>query len=346
MSQRNETPALLLSLVITAGLLAGGFWFFTQQRPNFNLGQNQSSGSQSTANISVPSSGNTFEQVQNVPTGLFSYGGSTSWAPIRLSVDSALQSARPGYRLRYVDPAGRPPSSTLGIKMLLDGQLDFAQSSRPITDQEYQQAQQRGFALEQVPIAIDGLAVAVNPNLNVSGVTLDQLKGIYTGRITNWNQVNGPNLPIVAFSRDAQSGGTVELLVEQVLGGQSLGSTVQIVPTTTQALQKVNSTPGGIYFASAPEVVSQCGVKSIAVGRTPDKLIPPYQEPLVTQCGNQRNRLNAKAFQSGEYPMTRNLFVIVKKNAPQQQAGEAYANLLLSAQGQDAIEKAGFIRIR
>jgi phosphate transport system substrate-binding protein len=346
MSQKNETPALVLSLVITAGLLAGGFWFFSQQRPTSNSAQDQPSGAQPTANNSGPSSGTVFEKVQNVPSGLFNYGGSTSWAPLRLSVDSALQSARPEFRLRYVNPAGKPPSSTVGIKMLLDGQLDFAQSSRPITDQEYQQAQQRGFAIKQVPIAIDGLAVAVNPSLNVSGLTLDQLRGIYTGQITNWKQVNGPDLPVVAFSRDAKSGGTVELFIEQVLGGQALGANVQIVSTTTQALQKIGSTPGGIYFASAPEVVPQCTVKSIAIGRSSDKLVLPYQEPLVTQCGNQRNQLNAKAFQNGDYPITRNLFVVVKQTEQSQQAGEAYANLLLSGQGQDAIEKAGFIRIR
>jgi len=50
------------------------------------------------------------------------------------------------------------------------------------------------------PIAIDGLAVAVNPNLNISGLTIDQLKSIYTGKTTNWKQLGGPNVTI-AYSR-------------------------------------------------------------------------------------------------------------------------------------------------
>ncbi len=341
---KNETPALIVSLLVTAGVLGGGFWWFTH-RSGVELVQPTVS---PTSNAAPTPATSDFAQVQNVPTGLFSYGGSTTWAAIRLAIGAQIQSARPEFRLRYVDPSGSSPSSTTGIRMLLDGQLAFSQSSRPISDAEYQQAQQRGFTLKQIPVAIDGLAIAVNPSLNISGLTIEQLKGIYTGQITNWSQVGGPNESIKAFSRDAKSGGTVQFFVEQVLGGQSLGPTVQIVATTTQALQKLGASPGGIYFASAPEVVPQCTIKPIAIGRTLDKFVNPYRDPLIVQCaGGQRNQVNEQAFQSGDYPLTRNLFVVVKQNGQsEQQAGEAYANLLLSNQGQTAIENAGFVRIR
>ena len=122
---------------------------------------------------------------------------------------------------------------------------------------------------------------------------------------------------------------------------------MQIVSTTTQALQKLAATPGGIYFASAPEVVPQCTVKPLAIGQLPGQFVPPYQEPLVTNCPTRRNQLNIQAFQTGSYPITRNLFVVVKQNGgTEQQAGEAYANFLLSDQGQAAIAKAGFVRVR
>ncbi len=111
MSQKNEIPILILSFLITGGLIAGGFWWFTKKS---DLNQNQIIGSQSTNSnsgskntpqaSSGQSSGNTFASVQNVPTGLFNYGGSTSWAPIRLAVDPAIQTARPEFRLRYVEP--------------------------------------------------------------------------------------------------------------------------------------------------------------------------------------------------------------------------------------------------
>jgi phosphate transport system substrate-binding protein len=349
MSQKNETPVLIASLLITAGLLGGGFWWFTQ-RSSVDVGKLTQPGSQNQSpNPRSGQAGATnFSQIQDVPSGLFSYGGSTSWAPIRGSIDAALQSARPEFRLRYVDPVGSAPSSGMGIKMLLDGQIAFTQSSRPILETEYQQAQQRGFLLKQIPVAIDGIAVAVNPNLAVQNLTLEQLKSIYNGQTKNWQELGGPNLAITPFSRSATSGGTVELFVETILGGQPLAGNVQIVSTTTQALQKLAATPGGIYFASAPEVVPQCTIKPLAIGRTAAQFVPPYQGNFLAQCpSGQRNQINTQAFQNGSYPITRNLFVVVKQNGQaEQQAGEAYANLLLTDQGQEAIAKAGFVRVR
>ncbi|MGC8715063.1 MAG: PstS family phosphate ABC transporter substrate-binding protein, partial [Leptodesmis sp.] len=290
-----------------------------------------------------------FTQVQNVPEGLFSYGGSTTWAPIRGLLDPLLQTAQPNFRLRYVDPVSGPPGSAAGIRMLMRGELAFAQSSRPLTDQEYQQAEQRGIKLKQIPVAIDGLAVAVNPSLNIPGLTLEQLTAIYTGQVTNWRSLGGPNLPIQPLTRPITAGGTVELFSEQILKQKPFGPNVQLVPTTTAALRKLAASPGGIYFASAPEVVEQCTIKPIAIGRTANELVSPYQGALVPadQCPAQRNQLNTSAFQTGQYPLTRSLFVVVKQNGQtEEQAGEAYANLLLSAQGQELIAKAGFVPVR
>ncbi len=230
-----------------------------------------------------------------MPGGLFTYGGSTSWATIwatiRRDVDTAIQAARPEFRLRYVNPTGEAPGSAIDIRMLMRDELAFAQSSRPVTDQEYQQASQRDMELKQVPMAID----------------------------------------------------------EQIMKGRGFGATVQTVATTTQAVRKLAQTPGGIYFASAPEIVDQCTVKPIAIGRTPNGLVPPYQGSLVSpsQCPAQRNQLNEAAIRGGQYPITRSLFVVIKQNNQrEQQAGEAYTDLVLSNQGQMLLEKAGFFPIR
>lgn len=349
MSQKNETTILVLSLLVTLGILGGGFWWFTRSG-SLNLGQQKPTNSPTnTSKTSNDNATNSFERVANIPSGLFNYGGSTSWAPIRLTVDTQIQSARPEFRLRYVQPANSPPSSSAGIGMLIDGRLAFAQSSRPILDAEYQQARQRGFNLEQIAIALDGLAVAVNPNLDLPGITVEQLKSIYTGAITNWNQLGGPNIPIRAYSRPLNSGGTVELFFEEVLGKQKFGSNVQLVNTTTEALRKVANSPGGIYYASAVEVVPQCTVKPLPIGRQSGDFIVPYQLPFIplSQCPGRRNRLNGADFQSGKYPITRTLFVIVKQNGQiEEQAGRAYANLLQTSQGQNLIEQAGFIKVR
>ncbi|TBR58082.1 phosphate ABC transporter substrate-binding protein [Westiellopsis prolifica IICB1] len=351
MSQKNETPILILSLLITVGLIGGGFWWFSRKTSfKFNQVTKPQPIDSTNPNITQPkSSGNNFTSIQNVPTGLFNYGGSTSWATVRLAVDPAIQAARPEFRLRYVEPISGNPGSGTGIQALIDGQLTFAQSSRPILDEELNRAKQRGFTLQQIPVAIDGLAVAVNPNINIPGLTVDQLRSIYTGKITNWSQVGGSNIPIKAYSRRISDGGTVELFVQDILGGQDFSSNVELVSTTTQALKKVAGSPGGIYYASAPEVVPQCSIKPLPLGRTQGQYIAPYQDPIVlpSECPGRRNKLNIEAFQSGKYPITRNLFVVVKQNdQTEQQAGVAYANLLLTEQGQELISQAGFVKIR
>lgn len=359
MSQKNETAVLVLALLITAGLLASGFWWFSN-KSGIDPGRLISSGSSPTPSNStnnsksrLPSSeqplGSTFASIRNVPRGLFNYGGSTSWATIRLTIDPQILAAQPGFRLRYVEPPNVTPGSSSGIKMLIEGEFTFAQSSRPLLDQELARAIGRGFGLKQIPIAIDGLAIAVHPSLAIPGLTIAQLKAIYSGRLKNWKQLGGADMPIKPYSRPPSDGGTVELFVQDILAGQSFGTNVEFVSTTTQALQKLATNPGGIYYASAPEVVPQCTIKPLPLGRQPGKFVTPYQEPFVplSQCPNQRNQLNIDAFQTGQYPFTRNLFVVVKQNGLiEQQVGEAYANLLLTEQGQKLISQAGFVRIR
>ncbi|MBD2100685.1 substrate-binding domain-containing protein [Leptolyngbya sp. FACHB-261] len=355
----NETPVLLASLVVTL-LLAAGLVFFLgpklglrlggtspESQPSAQDGNSGQAGSATQTESAPAAVGANFKDVP-VPSGLFSYGGSTTWAPIRQLVDSQIQSARPEFQLRYTSPVTGAPGSSTGIRMLLNGELDFAQSSRPLQDSEYQAAQQRGFALAQSPVAIDGIAVVVNPNLNLPGLTIDQLRQIYRGQVNNWSQVGGPNLPITPFSRRVGDGGTAEFLVENVLQNQAFGPNVQYVATTTEALRKVSSTAGGVYYASAPEAVPQCGVKPLPIGQEANQWVPPYQEPLVppANCPAQRNQLNGEAFRDGNYPLTRKLFVVVKQQGREQEAGEAYSKLLLTDQGQKLIEQAGFIRLR
>lgn len=372
MSQKiTETAALILLLLITAGLIGIGFWWASDSSGfEFEFVSNLSVSSRDSAKNKLQKSSQvsktpselfartkiqeagtraqTFAEVPNIPSGLFSYGGSTTWAPIRKTVDPVIQTTWPQFKLRYTNPIIDKPGSGTGIKMVLENQLDFSQSSRPIKENEYQQALQSGFTLKEIPVAIDGIAVAVHPNLNIPGLTIAQLKDIYTGKINNWKQVGGPDIPLTPYSRPKEAGGTVEFFIDNLLLGEKLGTNIKIVGDTTSGLRKVASDPGGIYYASATEVVPQCHIKPLPIGHQADHLVPPYQEPMVTlsQCPNQRNRPNRTAIQSGEYPITRRLFVIVKQNdLEDEQVGRAYAALLLSAQGQELINKAGFISL-
>ena len=288
--------------------------------------------------------------VNRVSASSFHYGGNATWATLHHKLAPAFQTAWPDFQLRYTHPVGEALSSDTDIKMLLEGQLAFSQSSRPIKPEEYEAAKQRGFSLKQVPVAIDGIAIAINPNLDIPGLTLDELKAIYSGQITNWRQVNGPDLPIIPYSRPVEAGGTPHFFVEKVLGNDRLGNTVVLVDDTPSGLEAVANTLGGIFYASAPAVVTQCSTKAIplAISRE-EAFVPPYQAPLIPYqaCPTQRNQVNIEAFKQGDYPITRQLFVIVKQDGGlDQQAGEAYAELLLTDEGQQLIREAGFVSIR
>ncbi len=198
----------------------------------------------------------------------------------------------------------------------------------------------------------DGLiAIAVHPSLKIEGLTVEQIKGIYTGTITNWSQIGGLDVKITPLSRTLNSG-TSEFFKENILENQVFGSNIVFITTTTQALNKVGKflEDGAIYYASASEIIKQCTVKTLPISRhrgsaliSPEIGISHHGD----KCQRQHNKLNLEVLQNGEYPLTRRLFVIIKQNGQvDEQAGEAYASLLLTREGQKLTEKAEFIPMR
>ncbi|MBP5974285.1 substrate-binding domain-containing protein [Brasilonema sp. CT11] len=285
----------------------------------------------------------TLAKVKNVPSGTFYYGGSTSFAPLRSpDVIAAINKAQPSFNLEYTHPKEKKPGSRTGIEMLLNGELNFAQSSDTLKPYESQDATKKGFTLEQRPVAIDGIAVYVNLGLPIRGLTLQQVQQIFAGEITNWQQVGGPNLNITVFSRNPKAGGTVDFFQNKVLAGKEFGS-FEEVNNTTESLNKVAKTLGGIGYATASEVVNQktVHVKLLPLAWSADKpYIPPFS-------GTNIDMVNQQAFTNDSYPITRKLYIIIKKDGGRdEQAGIAYANLLLSVEGQKLVEQAGFAPIR
>jgi phosphate transport system substrate-binding protein len=322
-------------------LLLAALW---QLRPRLQS-KLQQPATQPTANqIDV----DTFQQVADVPKGIFNYDGSATWSTIMSLVKPQLQKAYPNLKLRYVNLINQTPGSTLGIEMLLDGQLDFALSSRPLTDEEYATAKQRGFTLTMYPVAINGIAVAVNQSLPLSQISLQQLEQIYLGKITNWKQLGSQDLDIVPFSRSPEESGEMKFFQDTVLQSQPFSDRVQYVYSTTSAIRQLQQQPGGIYLASASQIVYQCSVKPLPID-TGDRVIAPYQGARVAaeECPQQRNQINYQALLEGTYPLTDSLYVIVKENGGREQRiGEAFVKLMLSHQGQKLIEQAGFVAIQ
>ena len=335
-SDRNLTSIIVgmvafISLAWSIGLIGKGIWQLSQ--PSIQTTENSQN---------IPD----FARVPDVATGVFNYGGSTAWASLRLAVDSVIQSERPELQLRYRQPQNEPPGSKPGIEMLLDGQLAFVQSSHALSPKEYELAKQRGLKLKQIPVAVDSIAVAVHPKLNVPGLTLSQLQAIYTGQVSNWRELGGANLPITVYSRPPSTGDMVDIFQHKIFQDQQFGLNVEFVPTTTQALRQLANNPGGIYYDSTAAMVSQCTVKLLPLGFKEDNLVAPYQKPLVppADCPKRRNKANFKALRTAQYPLTHYLYVVFLQNeGDKSQVGRTYANFLLTPQGQKLITKTGFI---
>lgn len=333
---------LLLKLGIAATVLALSFAIYGLQQTNVSK-PNQ----REFAFLASNAKYQRLADVPNVPPGKFRYGGSTSFAPLRSQVVTrAIAQAHPQFKLLYTESKSNIQGSTIGIQMLLTRQLSFAQSSRPIKDAELKQAQQLGLSIAQIPIAIDGIAFYVNPQVDIPGLSISQIRDIFTGKITNWKQVGGPDLPITPFSLNPQLSGTADFLKEKVLQAEEFGLNVQNVDTTTNSIRLVAKTRGGIGYATASEVIGQ---------KTIDPLSLATVNPLpLSITGNQnfvapfnqgeQTAVNITAFANGSYPLTRNLFIIIRQNGGiDEQAGIAYTNLLFSEEGKQLLQKAGFV---
>ncbi len=291
----------------------------------------------------------------NLPLGTWQYSGSTTWHEISNIINHKLEEKYPHFKLIYTYHPTLPNGSGTGIKMLLNGQISFAVSSRPVEDREYDAAIIKSKILKQVPVAIDGLAVVVNPNLNIQGLTIKQLEAIYRGKITNWGEIGGQDLPIVPYARPLQSG-TTEFFRNNILNEHSYGKNVVFLEDTERAIERIEdiNNPGGIYFVSLSKAIANCHLKILPIARRSGSIYIGLNRDRHA-CKSRPNNnlsvnnilLNNEVLQTGEYPLVRRLFIIIEINSPiDEEVGEAYKNFLLSKQGQELIGKAGFIPIR
>jgi len=283
----------------------------------------------------------TLEKIKDVPQGTFWYGSSIPFSPLHTpEILNVLTQAFPKFQTIYKEPpAYTKPGSSTSITMLLDGTVSFAELSRPLKDSEYIKAKERGVTLKQIPIASDGIVFFVHPSLPVDKLTINQVRKMILGKITNWQQVGGPNLSVVPFVFDPKiAPSTLRLLFEEPELEQ-FSSEAQYVRDYTDAIRKVSTTLGSISYASAAIIVNQHSVEPIALAQGDSS---DYINPFT-----ERREINTKALQSGNYPLTRRFFIGIRRDGTiDEQAGLAYSNIWLSKPGQKLIKKAGFIPIK
>nr|MDQ3002806.1 phosphate ABC transporter substrate-binding protein [Fibrobacterota bacterium] len=141
--------------------------------------------------------------------------------------------------------------SGTGISALINGTTDICNSSRKMKAAERDKLKQRFSSLGvEIPSARDGLAVYLHETSPVAELTLDQIKGIYIGKITNWKDVGGPNAKIVLYGRENNSG-TYVYFRDNVLKGADFAPSLQSLPGTAAVVNAVAKDKLSIGFGGA-----------------------------------------------------------------------------------------------
>jgi len=160
--------------------------------------------------------------------------GSTTVLPIAQAALEAYMKANPGAKISLSGGG-----SGEGIKALIDRSTDIATSSREIKGNEITLAKSKGVNPTAAVVAIDAIVPIVNPKNRVKDLTIDQLSQIYQGKITNWKEVGGDDLQIVAVSRDSSSG-TFESWSELVLNKAKVTPRAQMQASSGAIVQTVS----------------------------------------------------------------------------------------------------------
>ena len=210
--------------------------------------------------------------------------------------------------------------SGVGIASLLDGTTDIADSSRKIKDKEISRAKELGIAPHEIVIAMDGIAVIVHPSNIISYLTREQIKAIYTGKVSNWAQIGGEDRKIVVVSRDTSSG-TFEAFENLALDKEK----VRPDALTTASNQAVVMT-----VASAPNAIGYAGLGYLS------KKVKPLRVD-GTECTKE-------TIISGSYPLSRPLFMYT--NAEPEGKTKQFIDFILSEEGQKLVEEEGFVGLK
>lgn len=216
--------------------------------------------------------------------------------------------------------------SGTGISALINGTTDICQASRPMSAAEKTSLRDRfNTSGVEIPVARDGLSVYVNAANSVKELSMEQLRLIFTGKITNWKEVGGSDSKIIVYSRE-NSSGTYVFFKEHVLKNADYTSRAQSMPGTAAVVNAVAKEKNAIGYGGAAYAK---GIHVLAIkkddasaGVTPD----------------------LAHVQDGSYPLSRPLFFYTR-NKP---AGDikSFIDWVLSAEGQEIVTKVGYFPIK
>ncbi len=206
-----------------------------------------------------------------------------------------------------------PTGSGAGIQAASEGRCDIGLSSRDLKDDEKQ-------TLTQTVVAIDGIAIIVNPQNKIEDLTVEQIGKIYTGEITNWKEVGGEEHPIVLIGREAASGTRDGF--ESITKTKDKCKYTQELTSTGDVIQTVSGNENAIGYASLASVKDSVKVLKVE-GVTPSK----------------------DTIQNGSYKIQRDFVLVTKKDGKLSDEAQKFFDFATSAQADYLIEKAGAIPV-
>lgn len=216
--------------------------------------------------------------------------------------------------------------SGVGIAALINGTTDIAAASRPIKTSEIEKLKARfATAGNAIPIARDGLSVYLNEKNPVKELTLQQIREIYTGKITNWKQVGGNDARIILYSRE-NSSGTYTYFKDNVLLGKDFTARTQTLQGTAAVVNGVARDANGIGYGGAAYAK---GIRFAAVKK--DANSPGVLPSLET-------------VRSGQYPISRFLYLYTRAKPSGDM--KKFIDWALGPEGQAIVSKVGYFPVK
>ena len=265
-------------------------------------------GSASSAAVSSTAAGSTASSTAAALSGNVAAGGSTSMKNVIAALTEGFAEVEPGVTVSY-DPTG----SGAGITGAADKTLDIGLSSRALKDDEKAD-------VDGTTIALDGIAIIVNNASKVEDLTVDQLKQMFTGEITNWSEVGGDDSEIVLIGREAGSGTRDGF--ESIVDVKDSCKYAQELTATGAVISAVEANPLAIGYASLSAVGDT--VKMVTVGGV--------------ECSEE-------TVKDGSYEVQRPFVFVTNKSVTLSEQAQAFFDFATSADAADLIRTAGAVPV-
>jgi phosphate transport system substrate-binding protein len=222
--------------------------------------------------------------------------------------------------------------SGTGLSSLISGTCDIAMSSRNIKNKEISLAKQKGINPYEIKVALDGLAVVVNPRNPVDKLTINQLAAIFTGKVTNWKELGGADMKIVILSREVNSG-THVYFKEHVLRKDDPNS-------------KEEFAPSALMLSSSQAIADEVAGNSGAIGYYGMGYISPKQKPVAIAKDEKSAYVEPTIDNvlKGKYPISRPLFLYT--NGEPNGLVKKCIDFTLSKEGQEIVLKTDLVPIK